>query len=301
MNEGEARVLAIATRQYGVVERSAAIACGMTERQIDRCLATGRWVRVHPGVYRVAGAPVTGRQRAFAAARWLGDAVVSHSTASLLLQLDGVRDRGLHLTVPRSNRRAQSVRGVSVHRSGALTHRDRLVVDGIPCACGSLTLLQLAGTLDDERLERAFESARRLRLTTVDALSQRAGEVCGTGWPGSARMRRLLEAAADRPVESALEVRAARLLRASRLRPPAVQHAVAGYRVDFAWPSQRLAVECDGFEWHGSRLAWKRDRRRLAAIEATGWRVVHVTWDDVTQRPSETVARVVHALELAAA
>lgn len=301
MNEAEARVLAVAARQYGVVERTAAIAGGMTGRQVDRRLATGRWVPVHPGVYRVAGAPVTGRQRAFAAARWLRDAVVSHSTAARLLQLDGVRDRGLHLTVPRTNRRAQSVRNMSVHRSGALTHGDRLVVDGIPCASGTLTLLQLAGMLDDERLERAFESARRSRLTNIDALARRAGEVCGPGWPGSARVRRLLAAAADRPVESALEVRTARLLRTNRLRPPAVQHAVAGHRVDFAWPSQRLAVECDGFEWHGSRLAWKRDRRRLAAIEAMGWRVVHVTWEDVTKRPSETVARVVQALELAAA
>ena len=52
--------------------------------------------------------------------------------------------------------------------------------------------------------------------------------------------------------------------------------------------SCRVGCECDGFEHHGTRLQWKRDRRRVAAIEATGWRLVHLTWDDVTRRSSET-------------
>jgi very-short-patch-repair endonuclease len=54
--------------------------------------------------------------------------------------------------------------------------------------------------------------------------------------------------------------------------------------------------ECDGFEWHGDRLRWKRDRRRIAAIEAAGWRVVHVTWEDVTRYPVETLDRLALAL-----
>jgi very-short-patch-repair endonuclease len=80
----------------------------------------------------------------------------------------------------------------------------------------------------------------------------------------------------------------ARLLRTSSLPKPERQHAVDRYRLDFAWPSRGIASECDGFEHHGARLAWKRDRGRLAAIEAAGWRIVHVTWDDVVHRPDQT-------------
>jgi len=69
---------------------------------------------------------------------------------------------------------------------------------------------------------------------------------------------------------------------------------------DFAWPSLRIGCECDGFEHHGSRLAWKRDRSRLAAIEAAGWRIVHVTWADVTLAADQTRDRLALALREAA-
>jgi very-short-patch-repair endonuclease len=95
-------------------------------------------------------------------------------------------------------------------------------------------------------------------------------------------------------------VKTARLLRAHRFRPPANQYVVGPYRLDFAWPSILFAVECDGFEHHGRRLRWKRDRRRIAALESRGWRIVHVTWDDVMHRPVETIARIQLALARAA-
>lgn len=63
---------------------------------------------------------------------------------------------------------------------------------------------------------------------------------------------------------------------------------------------RRIGCECDGFEHHGSRLAWKRDRGRLATIEAAGWRIVHVTWADVTRDPGQTLDRIAIALTAAA-
>ena len=97
-------------------------------------------------------------------------------------------------------------------------------------------------------------------------------------------------------MESRLEVRAARLLRRHRVKPEARQHAVERFRIDFAWPSRMLGVECDGFEWHGNRLSWKRDRRRIARLETLGWRIVHVTWADVSEHGDETIGRVREAL-----
>jgi hypothetical protein len=44
-----------------------------------------------------------------------------------------------------------------------------------------------------------------------------------------------------------------------------MQHRVGSHRLDFAWVLLLRAVECDGFDWHGNRLPWKRDRRRIAA------------------------------------
>ena len=111
----------------------------------------------------------------------------------------------------------------------------------------------------------------------------------------------MLATAGARPAESTLEVKVHRLLRQTSLPRRELQTWVQlpdgrRSRLDFAWPAILVAVECDGFEWHRGRLAWKRDRRRVAAFEAVGWRLVHVTWDDVTKRRAETVDRIRVAL-----
>jgi very-short-patch-repair endonuclease len=290
-------VEAFAASQYGVVSRAQAVERGMSESAVDRRLKSGRWVTVFPSVFRVVGAPVTARQRVMAAALWSGG-VVSHETAGRLLRLEAVPKRGLHLTVAKSQ--APTHDDVHVHRTSVLPDIDRRWVDAIPCTSATRALIDCASHLDDEALETAFESARRMGLTTVTLLERRARELCGPGRAGSGRVRRLLAVAETRATESRLEVRLARLLRASALPEPVRQYAVGAYRLDFAWPWLWVAAECDGFERHGTRLAWKRDRARIAAIEHSGWRIVHFTWDDITTAPARSVERVALALGAAA-
>jgi very-short-patch-repair endonuclease len=70
---------------------------------------------------------------------------------------------------------------------------------------------------------------------------------------------------------------------------PQRQHwvSLAGrrYRVDFAWPDLRVALECDGWEHHGRRSAFAADRARFAELAAAKWRVLPVTWHAVTKEP----------------
>ena len=61
-------------------------------------------------------------------------------------------------------------------------------------------------------------------------------------------------------------------------------------RVDLAFPGHRVAVEYDGAR-HGDPGQLARDRRRLNALVAAGWTVLHVTAADLRQ-PEELVARV---------
>jgi very-short-patch-repair endonuclease len=61
-------------------------------------------------------------------------------------------------------------------------------------------------------------------------------------------------------------------------------------RVDFAWPEQRLALEYDGL-WHAEPGRFARDRQRLNALTAAGWRVVFVTAADL-HRPAALLARL---------
>jgi hypothetical protein len=62
--------------------------------------------------------------------------------------------------------------------------------------------------------------------------------------------------------------------------------------LDFAWPSVRAALECDGYEWHADRGPFQGDRRRWSALNRAGWRSGVVTWFDVMHDPDYVVALV---------
>jgi len=57
-----------------------------------------------------------------------------------------------------------------------------------------------------------------------------------------------------------------------RLPAPEVNSSIESYTVDFVWRAQRLIVETDGWQAHGTRNAFERDRRRDADLLAAGWR-----------------------------
>jgi very-short-patch-repair endonuclease len=290
-----------AESQYGVLSRKQAKAAGLSIPQIERRVTSGRFEPVFPGVYRIAGSVPTSRQRAQALLLWLGDAaLLSFMTSATLLRLDGCRTRELHVTVPRGERRRTA--DFTPHTSLWLPRRDRVTVDGLRCTSASRTLVDIASVLDEETLEVAFESARRMGLTSPRALELAATPVIDGGGRGARNLRKLLEhqQPGDRPLQYKLEVKMARLLRGSGIPRPERQVPVGPYRIDFAFGWLRHGVECEGFDYHGNRLAWKKDKRRTSFIEAQGWSLTFVSWDDVTLRPEETLHRIALALARAA-
>ena len=219
----------LAESQYGLVTRDQACE-RMSESAVDRRLATGRWAAVHPGVYRIKGAPVTGRQRAMAATLWGGpSAAISHTAAARLLRLDAIKFERLHLTVDRRGLRSESIH---IH-TGPLTRAGFVRVDGIPCTSATRTLVDCALLVDEEVLETAVEHARRMGLTSIRAIERQLGR----GRPDSAVSDEVLTHTHARPKESRLEVKLARLLRKSGLPKPEPQFEIGKYRVDYAWPA----------------------------------------------------------------
>jgi hypothetical protein len=77
---------------------------------------------------------------------------------------------------------------------------------------------------------------------------------------------------------------------------PQVNHLDNGRELDFRWPAQRLVVETNGFAFHRSRTAFEDDHDKRLALEAAGWRVISLTWRQVTRRPEEVVQHVRRAL-----
>jgi hypothetical protein len=91
------------------------------------------------------------------------------------------------------------------------------------------------------------------------------------------------------------------MLRRSGFREPALQHEVrSGGRlvavVDFAYPELRLAIEADGYRWHSGRARWQHDRRRSNELTLLGWRIIHVTWDELSGRREALIDSIRNAM-----
>jgi very-short-patch-repair endonuclease len=80
-----------------------------------------------------------------------------------------------------------------------------------------------------------------------------------------------------------------------RLPRPLVNQIVNGYEVDFYWPTHRLIVESDGAATHLTPTAFEQDRARDAYLTALGYRVIRITWRQLTERPRE-VAQILQTL-----
>ncbi|HEX7244046.1 MAG TPA: DUF559 domain-containing protein [Solirubrobacterales bacterium] len=61
------------------------------------------------------------------------------------------------------------------------------------------------------------------------------------------------------------------------------------FRPDCAWVERGVAVELDGRSVHVTRRAFEADRERDRIFSANGWRVVRVTWRQLTDAPEAIV------------
>lgn len=80
--------------------------------------------------------------------------------------------------------------------------------------------------------------------------------------------------------------------------PTATNVRIAGYEVDVLFADQHLIVELDGWQYHRSRRAFERDRAKQADLVAAGYRVMRITWRQVTERPEELLVRLARALNV---
>ena len=112
--------------QYGLIHRSQVHRIGLTDRQIERRLATGSWLRERPGVYRLAGVPPTWESDLLAAL--LGrDAVASHRSAAVLWDLGVYHRPRPELSVPIERRYGTNGDRARVHTTTQWVLRDATI------------------------------------------------------------------------------------------------------------------------------------------------------------------------------
>jgi hypothetical protein len=283
------RVAQLAARQHGNVTHAQLQSLGLSPGAIEDRHDQGWLIRRHTGVFAVGHVPRTRESRWLAAVLALGDgAVLGHVAAGALWRMLA----GAAVTeviVPTTAGHPK--------RDGIVVHRQRLpashvtVHRGIPVTTPIRTLLDLASMLSLGALAKAFEQAQVVLHLPPAPLA--AEVLARPRQRGNAKLRRILAGAVDpADVRSVLELRFLRMCASYGIPRPQVNVRIGAWTPDFLWPDHGLVVETDGYDFHRTAAARRRDAMKDEFLRGIGLDVIRLTWADVTERPAQTAARV---------
>jgi very-short-patch-repair endonuclease len=262
----------LADRQHGVVSREQLLGAGVGRGAIARGVESGRLRPVFRGVYAVGHAALRREGCWIAALLACGSAaVLSHRTAAMIWGL--LAGPPIPIDVITATGKGRKHAGITTHRTH-LDPLDALVIDDLRVTTPSRTIVDLAATLSGRALRDVVERAQDLRRFDPEDLKVtliRAGRR-----RGARRLEDLLTLMApdEDHARSHLERLFLTLTRNAKLARPAPNREIGGRTRDFVWFEHRLVVETDGYRYHSSRTARRRDNRRDRRLTALGWRPV---------------------------
>ena len=274
-----------ALARLGGSATSAELARVTTPAGLKAAVQRGEVERLARGIY---GLPSLGADRLAAIAY---DGVVSHLSAAVAWNLPLlVRSEKPHITVP-VKRRPRAGRPVVMHwaavssaeRLSRLTSLQRTVVDCVRILPFGEALAIADAALATGRLSR-------------DELEAAATAMRGPGRPTAVRVA----AAATWQSESFLESMLRSLLLIEGIEGFEPQLLVdtggARVRVDLGHRPARIALEAEGYQFHGSARDFAADCRRYDDLVAAGWLVLRFTYQQVLGDPQWVIGAVRSAL-----
>ncbi|MET9678059.1 hypothetical protein ABZY68_33970 [Streptomyces sp. NPDC006482] len=296
----------------GVLLTVWAVAAGWSRGRLAGCLRRDGWQGICRGAWAAPGKDVDWRVRATALQFLRPELVCSHGTAARLHRIEllgGAADEGfLDFTAPATSRSTRDAL-IRIRSTSSLTDGDRSVRRGLRVttpartvgdlirSCGSREEAVVAA--DSALARRAVGGVRREALVRHEEL---AAELAAPR-PGAPRARAwlpLTEAASGSPAESVarLRMRDAGLFPESQ--PPLRTAEGRTLRPDFLFREAGLAVEVEGYAFHGTRRAHERDVTRFNALQSCPEvrRVLRFTARDVFARPDHVIATIRAALAL---
>lgn len=285
-----ARASQIATNQGGPISREQLLDLGISDGAIRYWLASGRLHSRYRGVYLLGHEAITPKGVVMAAVLAYGDdAVLSHRGASDWKGFYRSSRRDIDITVPGRSKTKQY--GIDLHLVRSLHPRDVTEHEGVPITTVPRTLLDLAEVLNPRQLKRAAEDADRLELVdwaAVQELLERS-----PGRHGLKPLRSLLADFDYDPLSrSEFEAAFFDFCIEYELPQPTMNVPILGYVADAHWPGTHLVVELDSYGFHGHRAAFETDREKTAALEDAGYRVLRVTYRQLTRQPATLARRI---------
>jgi hypothetical protein len=282
----------------GGVATAAQLLNFMSKRQLAFKLKTGQLQRVWYGVYARPDPDTETRLRALDILTGTRVAVCL-GTAAALHGFDTEHTRYLHVLNPPGHH-LRTAAGILVHRR---VDTPLVVLDNRRVSAPTWCAVEVACSLPRPRALATLDAALRSGACTPTGLAQAAARQAGRR--GIVAVRALLPLASSL-AESPMESEARLAMHDGELPEPVLQHHIVDrsgrvWRVDFAWPQHRVAVEYDSDEWHGTAEAMRRDRDRREALRDAGWHVITIFSDDVRRNPRQLAWRIRAELLAAAA
>jgi very-short-patch-repair endonuclease len=287
----------ILEEQRGVLSHGQAIGAGVSRHIIAGRIESGRWQRLHRGVFATFSGPVPRDARLWGAVLRSGDrAVLSHHTAAELWKLCDDPLDPIHVSVPRQTG-VLEVPGLVVHYSSRLPlarHPVRLpprtkLEDTV------LDLVELARTAEDA-VAWPIKACQR-RLTTPDRIMVALEDRHRVRWRVDVRDAIAITRVG---VHSPLELRYFRdverghgLLRGDR--QVLVTRGAARQYLDVRYSDYGVVVELDGILGH-SPESGKQDARRDNANTLDGYQTLRYSWVSVAYHACQTAQQVFELL-----
>jgi very-short-patch-repair endonuclease len=286
-----------ASRHLGLFTAEDAVGHGITRRQLERLRREGTVEYLGEAVYRVGGSVASWEQRMLAAVWRTGPhALASPRSALTLYELSRTRRAPIEVQVPRGVGRHPT--DVRQHETRSRSSADTSRIGMIPVTSPERTIVDLAGIVPADRTEQVLDDAVHKGLTTSRRVADRLGTMPTKGRKGVAALWRLLAERTGDPDEraNAWENLMSRLIAASDLPTPRRQHKVVvganTYYLDFGFPDQMVAVECDSSQEHATPVAYRYDLDRQHDCESQGWVFKRFIKAQARQHPEATVDKI---------
>jgi very-short-patch-repair endonuclease len=291
---------AVASSQSGLITIWQLRDIGVPDSTITENVARGRLHPVFHGVYSVGHRHLTVHARMLAATMACGDgSVVSHESAAWLLGMRERRPKAIDVIAPVEAGR--KIAGVRRRFVPPPTGRDVWRRHGVPLTSPARTIVDCAGTLDPRGLAGLIEGAAVVGLLDVPAIDR------VLDGPRRRNTKRLLRAVEPWrryrrgiKLRSRMEAKLLPLLTEAGLPIPQTNAKLRlggkVYEVDFLWRAQKLVVETDGGRFHDNPAAGERDSERNRALAAAGYRLPRLGWEDLRDRPEQTMREITRLL-----
>jgi hypothetical protein len=293
----QTRLLAAIDANDGRLTVPTADQLGLNRVTLKRAADQGIIDRLGRGTY---GRPGDGTATLVAAGAAVSPhALLGYRGACTFYGLDGVRSTPLEWCVPHGCCPSSPL----VHQRRRYDELDVTVIDGLAITTVPQTLVDIATVEHPDIVERAVESAIRLKLVT-DAELRAFVALRAISRHGGRRLRAVLKLrpVGSRPTGSDDETICLQVYRRRGVPTPVRQYelvldgVVVAY-VDFAWPLWKFIVEIDGFDTHGDPIAHGNDLHRqnwISDIRITFRRFNHA---DVRYRPAYLCQETMRGLQ----